>query len=596
MVEVSSGNRKNITGYFSKMVAIVAFACIISALIIILKSSPATGYELSIYSALPLSVWILLIASIFCGMSIIVHQALSNNEGNFWLIGFAILILTSFIILSLPVFRGYYLYGTGDTLAHLKYTSSIVSQGFFEENYYPVTHILGASLVQVLSLPPEIVMMYLPVIFTVLFIIFIYLLSTTVSVKRGHAMLAAAAGTIPLFIYYHISAYPHALALLTFPLFFYLYFKSSNTLSLPWRIAMLIVLFLFPFFHPVPQIILISCLIGGVAAKWLWAKRDIPTPMAQGISLDPALISVVTFFLWISYFAVLGSGVQRIFNWITGEMPVVARTGELQTIIGRGLWEILELTFKMYGQNLILIILSLLAVWVITRRFLQHRSEFRNLFSLSFILMICGLAYFIMSIGLGLVTWGRLLGANIGLWAAPVLAGFILYELFRNDKVPKTIGVMAVLVILTLSSAIGIFSIYRSPWILQPNWQITYADISGANWVSEYRELEIPVTEMGWVQAYPQVEIPDHFGYPEHETLGESIDKDTYLIIAERFKQASDDPILSERGMMSPPIIASPGFNEDDFARIEIDQSVNKLYSNGEFEIFFAKSLGENEG
>jgi hypothetical protein len=302
---------------------------------------------------------------------------------------------------------------------------------------------------------------------------------------------------------------------------------------------------------------------------------------------------VVTFFLWISYFAVLGSGVQRIFSWITGEMPVVARTGELQTVIGRGLWEILELTFKMYGQNLILIILSLLAVWVITRRFLQHRSEFRNLFSLSFILIICGLAYFIMSIVLGLVTWGRLLGANIGLWAAPVLAGFILYELFRNDKVPKTIGVMAVLVILTLSSAIGIFSIYRSPWILQPNWQITYADISGATWLSEYRELEIPVTEMGWVQAYPQVEIPDHFGYPEHEMLGESIDKDTYLILAERFKQASDDPILSERGMVSPPIIARTGFNEDDFARVETDQSVNKLYSNGEFEIFFAKSLGE---
>ena len=363
--------------------------------------------------------------------------------------------------------------------------------------------------------------------------------------------------------------------------------------SFPWTMALLIVLFLFPFLHPVPQIVLIMCLIAAEAFKWLCKKRDSLATLGQHTSPSLPLISIGALFIWTSYFVVFGSSIQRIFNWITGEVPVIARAGELQTVLERGFWDSIELAFKMYGQNIILTILSFFAAILIIRAFSQRRSEFNNQFYLLIILLVSGLTYLAISLAIGLVTWGRILSANFGLWGAPVLVGFVLYGLLGNSRVPKSIGIFIIVIFLTSTSILSIFSIYRSPWILQSNWQITYADISGANWISEYREPEMPVTEMGWIQAYPQVDIQEHFGYLDYETLGESIDKDTYLILTERFKQASVDPVLFEKGMISPPIIARPGFNEVDFAQIEIDQSVDKLYSNGEFEVFFAKSSGE---
>ena len=147
--------------------------------------------------------------------------------------------------------------------------------------------------------------------------------------------------------------------------------------------------------------------------------------------------------------------------------------------------------------------------------------------------------------------------------------------------------------ILTSSSAIGVFCLYRSPWILQPNWQITYADISGSHWASHYAaESKMAFSEMGWIQAYVQTEMPDHFGYHEHEILGESLKQDTIILLGKRFKLASDDPVLSKKGMICPSIMARQGFNKEDFEKLNEDRSVNRLYYNGEFEILLVKSSG----
>lgn len=593
MAEVYSKTEENKVGYISKLVAIVAFICIIVALFLIRADSPATGYELSIYSALPSLTWICLIAAIFCGMAIITYQALNKKEGNFWLIGFAILIITISIILLLPIFRGYFLYGLSDSLAHLQYTSSIVSEGHFTDNYYPVTHILGAELTQVLGIKVETVMKLLPVIFTVLFIVFIYLIAKVVSFKKGHALLAAAVGTVPVFAYYHVVTYPFSLSLLAVPILIYCYFVNLKHISVPWKIAFLIALFLFPFFHPITQIGIVIVLISAEIAKWLWTKRTSQVGIQAKISFSSVVISTATFFLWISYFLILGPTIQRIYNWLTGEANLVARVGEIETTLGRLFIDPLELVIKMYGQNLMLILLFLVAFGLIAHGLWRRRNEFRDLYILSIILVVGGLIYLLLSMGLGLITWGRFLGVNLGLWGVSILAGFALYEVFSNIKRLKTITVFLIAIILTVISTLGIFSIYRSPWVLQPNWQITHADINGDGWMNQYKREGIPITEIGWVRPYRQVNIPEHFGYPNYVSLGESLNEDTFLIITERFKQASVDPTLIEQGIVSHDIVAKPGFNEDDFIQIEADKSAAKLYTNGEFDIFFVSYIGE---
>lgn len=577
-----------------KVISVFCFIFITVALIFIEKNSPATGYEISIYSALPSSVWALLPAAISCAIFIIAHQAFNGDKGNFWLIGFFIIILANFIILSLQFFRGYYIYGGYDPQVHLIYIRSITSTGFISEDcFYPVTHILGAVLIEVCAIPTETVMKYLPVIFTVLFMLFAYLLTSVVSLKKEHAILAAAASSTLLFSYNHLIPYPHALSLFAFPLMFYFYFKSLSTPSLSNKIALIIVLLMFPFFHPVPELVLISCLIIGEVAKFKWVRR-IPSQI-ENFSINHALISFITFFLWISYFTIFGLSIRRVFQWITGEVSVVARADELYPVFGLGPWGFFKLLLKMYGHNLIFITLSVIALGILIRYFSERRSGTRNFFILSLLFLTSSLIYIIIAMSLGLVTWGRILGANAGMWATPVFTSFALYEIFKKPGIPKVIGIVAIVTILFSASTIGVFSVYRSPWIFQPNWQVTQMDICGSNWFNSHKSPVFAYAPMGWYGGHHYIKMPQHFGYPEHESVGEVINKETYIVLTERFKQASASLALKD-WMNIDDCLAKPGFNKEDFDRIGEDPNIAKLYSNREFEVLIAtpKSQGES--
>jgi len=65
-----------------KLLSIAAFIFITSALYIIAITPPATGYELSIYSAYPSYFWFFIIASSACGIGILIHQAFAEEKSN----------------------------------------------------------------------------------------------------------------------------------------------------------------------------------------------------------------------------------------------------------------------------------------------------------------------------------------------------------------------------------------------------------------------------------------------------------------------------------------------------------------------------------
>jgi len=581
-----------------KIVVIVAFIFIALALIQIARNSPATGYELSIYSALPVSTWVFLITALVAGIFIIVHQAFTENEGsesNLWMLGFFILIMINFIILSLHIFRGYYLYAKGDPLGHLGHTNFIVSNGFLSEtNFVPVTHILGAILIEICSIQTLEVMKYLPVIFTILSMIFVYFLATAVTFKRGQALLAAVTGSTLLYSYYHVTTYPQALSLLTFPLVFYLYFKASEAPSMAYKTMFVILLLLFPFFHPAPEVVLIFCMVGGELAKafmnFRWKRREPNYGMyPQGkISANPALISFTIFFMWFSSFTIFSYGARKFQEWFSEEVTeIVPRVEEVELVMEMELWERIQLIFKMYGDQFIYLFLALIAVAIIFR-YISRRREYKNLFILAILFLISGPVYILIFMG-GLTTVGRLAGANTVIWVTPVLSAFVLYKLFKRPKISKTVGIAAVIFILVFSSTLSIFTVYHSPLILQPNWQVTQMDMRGSGWVGS--NVKVPRHElapMGWLGGYHWVKIPDHFGYREHERLGDSISRDTYIMLTKRFKLAALDPTLATKGMMISGDLARPGFDECDFERLEKDASVDRLYTNGEFEVLLA--------
>jgi hypothetical protein len=79
--------------------------------------------------------------------------------------------------------------------------------------------------------------------------------------------------------------------------------------------------------------------------------------------------------------------------------------------------------------------------------------------------------------------------------------------------------------------------------------------------------------------------LPPNFGYDHFSMLGESYIKDIYLIITKRFLMASDDPYLEEKGVSVLPLFFTRGYSSSDFEKLKNDPSVDKIYTNGEFDI-----------
>ncbi|HJX36992.1 MAG TPA: hypothetical protein VJ714_00200, partial [Anaerolineae bacterium] len=524
-----------------KLVCCVCFLLIAVALLLIERYSPATGYELSIYSSLPAAVWVCLIAALAGGTVIVVHQAFAGNQTRYWVAGFLALTFALCVILLLPAFRGYYLYGALDTKTHTDFAEDLLSRGHFEpDNQYPITHILLAQLVHASGASPQMVSEYIPVFFTVLFMLFSYLLASSVMPKTGSALLAAA--TTPLFFnYYHVCTYPQSLSVMALPLLFYLYFKGSGSASMAFRIAFVTLLLLFPYFHPAPAGVLVVSLLGAEIAKALWRRREQTSSttmenVADRISLEPTLIASVAFLTWISSHGIFYKTIWNTLAWLRGEIEGIPRVAEVETLLqttGLGIGDQFVLALKMYGDNLVYLSLSMAALVIVAKRFLERRAEVRNLSTLSMPFLISGPAWVLIFASTLSVTLGRLLGSNIMMWATPVFAAFALYELFGRWK---KAGPVAVTAILLCSSVFGIFGVYHSPFILQTNWQITRQDVEGSRWfVARARPpFDRGFASLGVASTIPgRFPVPEHFGYREHRTLGESFPMDTYVVLTE---------------------------------------------------------------
>jgi hypothetical protein len=410
--------------------------------------------------------------------------------------------------------------------------------------------------------------------------------------KQGGALLAAAT-TALFFNYYHVCTYPQALSIMTLPLVFYLYFKGFGGASVPFRAAFVIVLLLFAFFHPATAAVLIACLVAAEAAKAMWRLRRSTSPspvsgVVDRITLEPTFICSVAFLTWMSSFYILATTLRNLLRWLAGEMQSIPRVVEVQQMfeaLGIGVQQELVLALKMYGDNLIYLCLSAIALLIIGYRFVRRQIEFTNLSILSMAFLVSGPAWVLVFAGSLLITFGRLLGANIMMWATPVLAALALYEIFGRWK---RAGFIVVTSVVLCASVIGVFGVYHSPAILQTSWQVPRRDVRGADWLVRHSESDerhkLATLGIDPAVAWGKAGIPEHLGYRQQERLGQSWAMDVHLMLAKRSKLAAADAVLSKT-VISDSRVVRGGFERADFQRLERDSSVAKLYSNGELDV-----------
>ena len=603
-----------------KIIAIIAFTFMISALAIIAKTPPATGYEISIYDAYPWYFWVFIITSIFMGQIILMRDTLSSDKNNrLWVFGFLAILTTNIILLFMPFIRGYATYGRGDVLTHIGYIKDILrTASIGTDNFYPLDHILTASLSYVTGITVEHTVNIIPPVFSLFYIISIYFLAKQIFERKGEVLFVLAFASILLFSNENLIFAPSVQSFFLLPFVLYLYFKSrDSTHALEFGILLIISLFLIVFFHPMTTLFLISvflilefCLF---IHKNIDKKQGIELPKLQKRgSFNVILISFIAFFIWYFSFSAIVNSFRRVLNWLRYEIG----KSELETyseLIARThakLFDLIEVILNTYGQIIILGFLSFIFSIYIFNIWRRHTGEqklkFYHIFfcigSLTFIVLSIIFFFNDFIIGFGRVS-------KYTFFFSSVFVALSFYFVFNKSKLSfdkrRFKSILSLCIILILLLYFSTFNLYFSPIIKKENHQVCEMEINGMTWFFDHRNEEMLIQELGISQKrfhdaifgklipgknirYGADTLPvDHFDYINKTALGDYYKDQRYLLI----------PILGRiyYPELHPKYEEHWRFTAEDFSMLEKDSTVLRIYDNGNSNIYFVGGDVNNE-
>ena len=518
----------------------------------------------------------------------------------------ALVFLSYAISLSLYIIRGYYTWNiNGDTASHLGWIEQIAINGHIPNNlFYPITHIYVNELSQILGTNVFLLIKLIPLFFGLLYVPFMYLFAKSVLSDNGQIILATAASSTLVHGWY-LTNTPNHLSNLFFPLLLFILIKAFITRKIAWKTLLVIMIFFYPTFHPVPSLALIIILI----ALWLpqkifnLANKETNADVSGLGKLNVTLLTILFVWgiSWISSFGIWASMILNIQRLRTEGGPSHISNLADQVTYAQGYgYNVYEEVLKLMGGSFIYIILALICFPIIWKE-IRSNKEIDHLFLLYGPLVVFGililvLFVFNMSFGpLRMVIYIDII--------TTMFVGFILYEIIdksrnTNRKIISKFACGLVIILLVGVSLSGMMKLYPSPYILKTSYQTTQSEIEGMDWTLNNRNIDINISRLSIVTkrfAYllltpeearaqnftykSKAPIPPfHFGYDNNSFLSNSYEKDIYLVLAERDKTIYTDVF---------PDMAELRWTSTDFEKLEYDLSVNKLYSNDGFDLWY---------
>lgn len=599
---------------FQKVVLIFLFL-FLSVALIITWNTPATGYEASIYSSTPLILWVSLIASVIAGITLVVVSVMKREleQNSLWKIGFLLVFMSYAVCLALFIIRGYYMWCmAGDPATHIGYIKEIINVGHIPGVViYPIIHIYLSEIVFFTGLDLVFLHKLMPLIFSTLFILYMYIFAKTVFSNTAAALLVGVISCTIFRTDFYLNLIPNGLSSLLLPLALFVIFKYLYQRDLVWAIPLSILVILYPVFHPVPTMFI------GLVFLTLWIshiipeivrcirKRKVTIPDLKNYRFKlilPLLVMLTWFTFWISSFRIWDNTVRSIFQTIFSEGTSSESMDLMDTISyaqGYG-YSVIEIGIKQYGVVMILFALSILAVLLLLRN-LYHGRYNRSLLSLLGpfgVLSIVMPVLFLFDLPFNAF---RFLHAFMILMS--ILSAYALYYILRYKRGFSLLGrtsFAAVLVIMVISGLFlgSLLTLYPSPYNLGTSYQNTQSEVVGMEYVYDHRDVTTPLTGITIapgrfagalltpgeraIQRLPtylndQNRVPWHFGYDNHSSLSSIYDRETDLVINQR------DKVLYTNIF---PDMAQHRFTNQDFEQLKIDPGVEAVYSNGEFDFF----------
>ncbi len=348
---------------FQKVVLIFLFL-LLSVALIITWNTPATGYEASIYRSTPLILWVSLITSVIAGIALVVVSIAKNelDQNPLWKIGFFLVFLSYAVCLALFIIRGYYMWCmTGDPASHIGWIKETLSTGHTAGGViYPIIHIFLSEIVFLTGLDLIILHKITPIIFSILFIVYMYIFAKTVFSSTAAQLLV---GLISCGIFktdFYLNLIPNGLSSLLLPLTLFVTFKYAYQRRWAWAVPLFVLVILHPVFHPVPTMFI------GLVFLTLWIphivpdimryiherKITMPDPKSHKFKLIlPFLVMLIWFTFWIASFRVWDYTLRSMYQTIFSEGTPSEAMDLLDTISyaqGYG-YSVIEVVVKQYG-------------------------------------------------------------------------------------------------------------------------------------------------------------------------------------------------------------------------------------------------------
>jgi hypothetical protein len=583
-----------------KLLLIINYAILLSALFFALTTPPASGYEFSIYNAYPDYFWCLVITSILLGFACSVLSVLSYSTSKYWLLGFLNAMIASCLFLFLPTIRGYFIYGSGDVLTHIGYMQDIEIHGSIGGNHYPILHILGFSLHDITGLPLGTVTMIIPPILSLISISYWYILGREMFDDKVGVLFLVILGSLPFLGVPHSLFAPNYQANLLIPLILYCLIKSQYTTNKREISAILITLsILIVPFHPLIAVIVMSIYV----LLYVLNKLPISPSMSKyrtGNIWMVVSIMAIFFSIWSTYLYSLKHALEPLLSSILGNEAVESEiTTKLNMVsaVDVDIIYLIKLSLMTYGFNIILGLGCLICI--IYLLILRTKSEISiPRFLLSS--MICFIAFFISGITIFFTMndFGYERVYRIAkIFALIIISGSMAIacrRLQNLDNLKKITFCLISCTFVIMLIFLSLFTLHLSPVSKQSNQQVPLSDYYGMAKFFEYRDDSIWILEYGITQwrfyetiyglSYPKVNIRfgqwhgeplvpiDHFGYNTSSSFGFNYNGKRYFLLATQGKEMYEN--------LFPEFPSKWRFIDEDFEKMRSDISVDQIYSN----------------
>lgn len=598
-----------------KLKSILLFSFIIVCFITILYIKPASGYELSIYNSFPWYFWMIIIFIIIISISNLYEYYISNMylPKYFALISLLSLIFVNIIILILPLVRGYYFGGNGvssDLWAHAGYVNQIFDSNIIgKNNIYPSLHILMFNISETADLDLRKILNFLPLMFSMLYIVFSYLLCKIISLNKKQPLFIILFFIPLLFSLFHYSMLPAFQSFVFVPLYIYLYENVKRKKENKYYILLIFLTFLIPFYHPITTFVLLLILISLIVYDVFtdiykkFFNIDIKIKKKYVIELNLLIILFVLFTYW-NIFQNRGiSGFKSIIlQFLSGaETTIGIEYTNYLGIANLSYFQLFKLIFIRYGAILIYAILICYILFYLIKNLISKNNE-NNLnhsfLKYLFLLIVITFFSFILNFVVYLTT-DPIRNAFFAIMFSSIVIGLFFGNKFISKQMDYKIlknklKFLSILSLVFLCITISIFNLYPSPISWNSNSQTTEHYISGAYWFSNARNLNQSVSSdyginiirieqfqtMGskYNKKIDKTEffsLPSHFDFNEknnsindyHYILNSKLNRISYLAFPENVREKVTQ------------------FNEKDFIKIDSKLSINKIFTNDEFEV-----------